>query len=73
MKKINLNKKLTLNKETVSNLNDSEMNSIRGGADERTVLSATCGSASETWGSSCDCYTRTRGLNCVGPKTCNVD
>ena len=32
MKKVNLNGKLSLNKETIAKLNDDQMNSIKGGA-----------------------------------------
>ena len=39
MKKKNVNLKLQLNKETIANLNNSQMNDIRGGEAPRTFLS----------------------------------
>lgn len=39
MKKINLNGKLNLNKETVSKLNEPEMDSIKGGYNSVNALS----------------------------------
>jgi len=32
MKKVTLNKKLQLNKETIANLNEKQMNEVKGGA-----------------------------------------
>ena len=33
MKKVKLNSKLSLNKETIANLNNDDLNNIKGGAD----------------------------------------
>ena len=57
MKKKNLNQKLQLNKETIANLNNDQMNELKGGLTQVCTQVQTCG-----WKSECICTT---GLPCT--------
>jgi natural product precursor len=45
MKKVKLNKKLQLNKETIAKLNTAQMNGLVGGSTPVCTVGATCSSA----------------------------
>jgi natural product precursor len=48
MKKIKLNGKLSLNKETIAKLNDKQMNDVKGGFDEKKdIQTSLCTSLSD--------------------------
>ena len=53
MKKIKLNKKLQLNKETIAKLNNDQMNGVKGGASETCVTN--CGTCATYCGTCVTC------------------
>lgn len=73
MKKIKLNGKLNLNKETISKLNDPQMRDVKGGAVPTTTYDERSNKRCDTdntlsWGEWCtnvaDCEHNTDGLFC---------
>jgi bacteriocin-like protein len=71
MKKVKFNGKLSLNKETIANLNNNELNNVKGGAEDtkgpNCVINtkASCGSCgvcptTDLWS---DCYSNRKPCN----------
>lgn len=79
MKKKNLNQKLQLNKETIANLNNNEMNNVKGGTITQVE---TCGwktecrtcnpTCNDTCQSACitDCYQTACMTDCTSVPQC---
>jgi len=53
MKKVKFNKKLQLNKETISNLNNDQMNQLQGGTSLTKALTYCGGRTCINWGATC--------------------
>jgi len=71
MKRRNLSKTLSLNKETVTNLNTEGMNTLRGGT--RATQYLTCGFNCNTGNISCaNCSEDTRCANCETNSKCHT-